>query len=101
MFGFCNDPNCITDIWSPTLNRSAIENRAFSAFCKHRTECDDIVARIAAGDINISLDDDFCESDLNYIKKCLEKGKIINNEWDEKNMKMSLKIQFALFGIIL
>ena len=73
MFGFCNDPNCSTDIWSPALNRSAIENRAFSAYCKHKTECDDIVERIVAGDTNITLDDDFNENDLEYIKNRLQK----------------------------
>ena len=73
MFGFCNDPDCITDIWSPSLNGSSIENRAFSAFCKHSSERDDIVERIAAGDINITLDDDFCDNDLEYIKNRLQK----------------------------
>ena len=73
MFGFCNDPNCMTDIWSPALDSSAVENRAFSAYCKHKTECDDIVSRIAAGDTNITLDDDFCENDLSYIKNRLQK----------------------------
>ena len=72
MLGFCNNPNCMTDIWSPVSNSTALENRVFSAFCKHQTECDDIVERIAAGDINITLDDDFCESDLNYIKNRLK-----------------------------
>lgn len=73
MFGFCNDPNCEFDIWSPFPNSSAIENRAFSAFCKHTTERDEIVDRIAAGDINITLDDDFNESDLEYIKNRLQR----------------------------
>ena len=73
MFGFCNDPKCSFDIWSPTLNSSAIENRAFSAFCKHSSERDEIVERIVAGDTNITLDDDFCESDLSYIKNRLQK----------------------------
>ena len=72
MFGYCNDPQCEFDIWSPFPNSSAIENRAFSAYCKHITERDEIVERIAAGDINITLDDDFSESDLEYIKNCLE-----------------------------
>ena len=70
MFGYCNDPKCSFDIWSP-FDRSAIENRAFSAYCKHKTECDDIVERVAAGDIHITLDDDFNEDDLDYIKEQL------------------------------
>ena len=73
MFGFCNNSNCSTDIWGPALNGSAIENRAFSAYCKHSSERDEIVERIAAGDINITLDDDFNESDLEYIKNRLQK----------------------------
>ena len=73
MFGFCDDPQCEFDIWSPFPNSTAIENRAFSAFCKHTTERDEIVERIVAGDTNITLDDDFCESDLEYIKNRLQK----------------------------
>ena len=73
MLGFCNVSNCMTDIWSPALDRSAFENRAFSAYCKHKTECDNIVSMIVAGDTNITLDDDFCESDLEYIKNRLQK----------------------------
>ena len=73
MFDFCNDPKCSFDIWGPVPNSSAIENRAFSAFCKHSSERDEIVERIAAGDTNITLDDDFCESDLEYIKNRLQK----------------------------
>ena len=71
MFGYCDDPKCSFDIWGPLPNSSAIENRAFSAFCKHTTECDEIVDRIAAGDTNITLDDDFSESDLRYIENRL------------------------------
>lgn len=71
MFGFCDDPNCIMDIWSPSLERSAIENRAFSAYCKHKTECDIIVEKIANGDTQILLDEDFSENDLKYIKEQL------------------------------
>lgn len=73
MFGYCDNPKCSFDIWSPFPNSTAIENRAFSAFCKHTTERDEIVDRIVAGDINITLDDDFNENDLNYIKNRLEK----------------------------
>lgn len=72
MFGFCNDPQCEFDIWSPVPNSTAIENRAFSAFCKHTTERDEIVERIVAGDTNITLDDDFSERDLDYIKNRLK-----------------------------
>lgn len=71
MFGFCDDPKCEFDIWSP-IGGSAIENRAFSAFCKHTTERDEIVERIVAGDTNITLDDDFSESDLRYIENRLK-----------------------------
>ena len=73
MFGYCNDPKCNFDIWSPFSNSSAIENRVFSAFCKHITERDEIIKQIAAGDTNITLSDDFDEYDLNYIKLQLYK----------------------------
>ena len=73
MFGYCDNSKCNFDIWSPFPNSSAIENRAFSAFCKHTTERDEIVERIVAGDTNITLDDDFSESDLAYIKNRLER----------------------------
>ena len=72
MFGYCDDPNCIFDIWGPVPNSSAIENRAFSAFCKHSSERDEIVERIAAGDVNITLDDDFSENDLRHIENKLQ-----------------------------
>ena len=71
MFGYHDSPECMFDIWSPD-NRSAIENRAFSAYCKHTSECDDIVERIVAGDMHITLDDDFDKNDLKYIKDRLQ-----------------------------
>ena len=72
MFGYCDDSNCIFDIWGPVPGSNAIENRAFSAFCKHSSERDEIVDRIISGELNITLDDDFSESDLIYIKNRLE-----------------------------
>ena len=73
MFGYHDSSNCMFDIWSPRPGADALENRAFSAFCKHQTECDEIIERIVAGDINITLDDDFSKKDLDYIKNQLEK----------------------------
>ena len=71
MFGYHNDPACMFDIWSPN-ERSAIENRAFSAYCQHTSECDNVVDRIVEGNVHIVLDENFDENDLNYIKNRLQ-----------------------------
>ena len=70
MFGYHDASDCSFDIWSPNPTAwgdNAIENRVFSAYCKHMQECDDIVAAIARGETSFSLDDDFCQADLDYI----------------------------------
>jgi hypothetical protein len=93
MFGYHDSNRCKFDIWSPVTSEdlsidadsiqkgygvwedtpfnTAIENRAFSPFCKHTQECDDIVAAIARGETSFSLDDDFCQSDIDYINNRL------------------------------
>ena len=76
MFGYHDSPYCKSDIWSPNPTRwgnNAIENRAFSPYAKHQTELDEVVEMIAAGATSIELDDDFCQSDLDYIQKQLAK----------------------------
>ncbi len=70
MFGYHDVPNCVFDIWSPAA-RSVIENRAFSAYCKHQQECEDIIQAIRFGYTDFDLDDCFNESDLKYIKRRL------------------------------
>ena len=78
MFGYHDSPSCVFDIWSPNPTRwgnNAIENRAFSSFCKHTQEVLDVVEMIANGATSIELDDDFDESDLREINRLLrERG---------------------------
>lgn len=76
MFGYHDSPKCSFDIWSSNPTRwgnNAIENRAFSPYCKHMQECDDIVKAILNGQTDFTLDDHFNESDLNYISAELRK----------------------------
>ena len=66
-----HDPtHCAFDIWSPTPDRwghNRVENLAFSAYCKHIQECDDIVDAILEGQTDFTLDDFFTQGDLDYI----------------------------------
>ena len=64
------------NLWAPTLEPSEIEDVAFSAYAKHTQEREDvinyIVEQIQSGvgeSFTISLDDDFCEEDVEYIRK--------------------------------
>lgn len=64
------------NLWAPTLELSEIEDIAFSAYAKHTQEREDvinyIVEQIQSGvgeSFTISLDDDFCEEDVEYIRK--------------------------------
>ena len=64
------------NLWAPTLESSEIEDVAFSAYGKHTQEREDvinyIVKQIQSGigeNFTISLDDDFCEEDVEYIRK--------------------------------
>ena len=78
MFGYHDSPSCKFDLWSPNPTRwgdNAIENRAFSPFCKHTQEILDVVEMICAGTPSIELDDDFSESDLAEVNRLLrERG---------------------------
>ena len=89
MFGYHDSNRCGFDLWSPVTSNSisedadmvqngygvwedtpfntAIENRAFSPYSKHMQECDDIVAAIVRGETSFTLDDDFSQSDVDYI----------------------------------
>ena len=67
MFGYHDSDRCMFDLWSPVDTNNAIENRAFSPYCKHMQECDDVVAAIVRGETSFTLDDDFNQSDLDYI----------------------------------
>jgi len=82
MFGYHDEPNCMFDLWSPNPMRwgdNAIENRAFSPYCKHMQECEDVVAAIRRGQTSFTLDDDFDQSDLDYINQRLSEYGIVAN----------------------
>ena len=57
------------------IPHNATENRAFSPYAKHMQEVEDVIRMIIdnfdRGNMNMSfeLDDDFSESDLNYIRQ--------------------------------
>lgn len=64
------------NLWAPTLESTEIEDVAFSVYAKHTQEREDvinyIVEQIQSGvgeSFTIDLDDDFCESDVEYIRK--------------------------------
>ena len=82
MFGYHDKPNCMFDLWSPNPTRwgdNAIENRAFSPYCKHMQECEDVIAAIRRGQTSFTLDDDFDQSDLDYINQRLSEYGIVAN----------------------
>ena len=67
MLGYHDSNRCATDLWSP-MRQSAAENRAFSAYAFHTSQLDEIAARIAAGEENLSVSDDLTSDDLHYIE---------------------------------
>ena len=82
MLGYHDSPYCNFDLWSPNPTRwgnNTIENRAFSPYCKHQQECEDVIKDILNGVTSFSLDDDFDESDLEYINNELLKAGIVAN----------------------
>ena len=101
MFGYHDSNRCKFDLWSPVTTDSygeyadpiqkgygvwedtpmhtAIENRAFSPYCKHMQECEDIVSAIRQGQFNFTLDDDFDQSDISYINNRLSEYGIYAN----------------------
>ena len=60
------------NLWNPGPD-SEVLDVAFSAYAKHKQECDDIVQRVLEGETSFDLDDDFDESDLRYINERLQK----------------------------
>ena len=66
-------------VWEDTNGVCAIENRAFSPYCKHMQECEDVVAAIRNGQTSFTLDDDFDQSDLDYINDRLSEYGIYAN----------------------
>ena len=74
MLGYHDSPKCSFDIWAPqpeTWGHNAIENRAFSPFCVHETENEELIEAIAARE-PVTLDDRTTD-DLEYIKRELMK----------------------------
>jgi hypothetical protein len=74
MLGYHDSPKCATDIWAPqpkTWGDNAIENRAFSPFCLHETENEELIEAIAAGESVVMTDR--TTDDLEYIKAELSK----------------------------
>lgn len=63
------------DVFGNIIPHNAVENRAFSPYAKHMQEVEDVISMIIdnfdRGNMNMSfeLDDDFSESDLNYIRQ--------------------------------
>jgi hypothetical protein len=59
------------DLWSPVddPNGCAVENRAFSPFCKHEQEKEDAVNLILSGATQIQFDDEMSQEDLRWIEQ--------------------------------
>ena len=64
---------------NPRDPENVIENLAFTGYCAHLQECEDIVQMILAGGTNFELDDDFGQSDLDYINSRLREYGISAN----------------------
>lgn len=89
--GYHDSDECKLDLWSPVneecrcpmtdpeADHCAIENRAFSPYAKHSQEVEDVInmaiANFNAGNYSMSfeLDDDFSESDLEYIENEIQR----------------------------
>lgn len=77
MFGYHDTDRCMFDLWSPVNDPHgcAIENRAFSPYAKHEQEKEDVIQRIVEAarngenHVSFSLDDDFSDADVEYIKE--------------------------------
>ena len=76
MFGYHDVNDCDLDLWSPG-RYSALENRAFSGYAKHTQECEDVINAILNGQTSFSLNDDFDQTDLNYIERRLREHGVI------------------------
>lgn len=79
--GYHDSDRCAFDLWAPVDDPDgcAIENRAFSPYAKHSQEVEDVInmaiANFNAGNYSMSfeLDDDFSESDLEYIENEIQR----------------------------
>jgi len=71
LLGYHDSPRCNFDIWAPqsdTWGHNVIENRAFSPFCLHETENEEIIEALANGDTSVNLNDRTTD-DLDYIQQ--------------------------------
>lgn len=94
MFGYHDNDRCGFDIWSPVEERRvcgttessyysalygreshcAIENRAFSPYCKHTTEVEQIINQLYSAalqgitSVSIETDEFLSEEDWEYIR---------------------------------
>lgn len=66
------------NLWNPGVE-SEVLDVAFSAYAKHKQECDDVIEMILNGGTSFQLDDDFDESDLEYISNRLKEYGIYAN----------------------
>ena len=71
------------NLYNPVDPDNDICNVAFSAYAKHTQEIEDIIDKIAEGDLTIELDDDFSDEELRYMEQRL---------WDEYKVVAHLSI---------
>lgn len=93
MLGYHDNDRCAFDLWSPVDDQcnsldtiythphcppgmpTAIENRAFSSYCKHQQEIMDVANMICNGGTSFELDDDWDQTDLDELNRILrERG---------------------------
>lgn len=78
MFGYHHSGACSYDLWAPGV-RTDVENRAFSPYCKHTTEVEQIItilvdnARMGNMNVTIETDEFLSESDWKYIQEEVQK----------------------------
>ena len=65
--------HCALYLWSPVVDYCAVENRAFSAYAFHTSEIENIIDKICAGETEITVSSSLSQSDLDYIKKEVER----------------------------
>ena len=73
--------HCAFDLWSPVVDDCTVENRAFSAYSFHTSEIENIIDKICSGETEITVSSSLSQSDLDYIKKEVERR--MNQELDK------------------
>ena len=78
MFGYHHSGACGYELWAPEA-RTYVEKRAFSPYCKHTTEVEQIITILVdnarMGNMNVTLETDeyLSESDQKYIQEEVQK----------------------------